>query len=231
MWREFAVGADATTHVWLLYSSTTISPFSDLWSDGLRLRLGGGYGQYHYSGDRRPAGAKSARSFDFKAQTSFTDVLAGYLWRLGPLTVKAFAGASMISHTIAPDDPIASTGTKFGPKGALELWLNLGANAWTSLDASFTTAHTTYAVHSRTGYRVLPTLSIGPEAAINGSAGRSADDGGSTGMLDPAHRDVRIGGFVRYEWFGGEASLAGGLSTDLENRRDPYVTVNWLTQF
>ncbi len=236
LWRETWVGADATPHIWLVYSGMTISPFSDLWSDGVRLRLGGGYGHYAYKGDRRYAGNKaSTRDIAFKAQTSFAEGLAGYLWRLGPLTAKVFAGATMIGHNIAPDDPLASTGTKIGPKGALELWLNLGNSAWTSLDVTFTTAHTTYSAHSRIGYRVLPTVSLGLEGGINGSAGKAEDDCScgttSTGMLDPAHRDIRVGGFARYEWFGGEVSLSGGLSTDLVGRRDPYLTANWIMQF
>ena len=50
-------------------------------------------------------------------------------------------------------------------------------------------------------------------------------------MLDPQHRDVRIGGFARYEWVGGEVSASGGFSTDLVKRYDPYVTVNYIHQF
>lgn len=236
LWRETWVGADATPHTWLLYSGTTVSPFSDMWSDGLRLRIAGGYGQYAYKGDRRYPGQKaSTRDIAFKAQTSFTEGLAGYLWRLGPLTAKLFAGATMIGHNIAPDDPLASTGTRIGPKAALELWLNLGTSAWASLDVTYTSAHTTYSANSRIGYRVLPTVSLGIEGGINGSAGKTEEDcacgAAATGMLDPAHRDVRAGGFARYEWFGGEASLSGGLSTDLVGRHDPYLRANWIAQY
>jgi hypothetical protein len=236
LWRETWVGADATAHTWLVYSGTTVSPFSDMWSDGLRLRIGGGYGRYAYSGDRRYPGQRTAtRNIDFKAETSFTEGLAGYLWRLGPLTAKAFAGVAMIGHSIAPDDPLASTGTKIGPKAALELWLNLGNSAFASLDVTYTSAHTTYSANSRVGYRVLPTVSLGLEGGINGSAGKAEDDCAcgttATGMLDPAHRDVRAGAFARYEWFGGEVSISGGLSTDLVGRRDPYLRASWIAQY
>jgi hypothetical protein len=103
LWRETWVGADATAHTWLVYSGTTVSPFSDMWSDGLRLRIGGGYGRYAYSGDRRYPGQRTAtRNIDFKAETSFTEGLAGYLWRLGPLTAKAFARSPRPARRSAP---------------------------------------------------------------------------------------------------------------------------------
>ena len=67
---------------------------------------------------------------------------------------------------------------------------------------------------------MLPALSIGPEVRHD----RNAKDDAS-----------RIGAFVRYEWFGGEISVAtgmagtmtGGTTDDME----PYATLNMLTQF
>jgi hypothetical protein len=219
LWREAWAGGDATPHIWLLYSG-------DVWSPGLKLRAAGGYGQYRYAGKR----GKEDSLTSFHGQIRFAEAMAGYLWRFGPLTAKAFAGLAAIEHAILPLDPLASNGLKFGPKGALEVGLNLSDKAWTSLDLTYTTAHATYAARTRLGYRLLPTVSLGPEAALNGSAGRTVRNQ-PTDMLDPAHRDIRFGGFVRYEWFGGEISAAGGLSTDLENRRDPYVTLNAIYQF
>lgn len=238
LWREVSAGADATPHIWLVYSATTISPFTDLWSDGWRIRLAGGYGQYHYDAARYDPTVKKSRErlISFTGHTNFTDALIGYLWRLGPLTAKAFAGASMIGNDEAPDDVLASSGRKIGPKGALELWLNIGDFAWASLDASYTSAHHTYAAHTRLGFRVLPTVSLGMEAALNGSAGRDySDDVAKTvvdsPLFDPLHRDARLGGFVRYEWFGGEISLSGGISTDLADKYEAYANTTFIYQF
>ena len=96
----------------------------------------------------------------------------------------------------------------------------MGSSAWSSLDASWTSAHDTFAGRVRSGYMVFQDVSLGVEARINGNA------------LD---KDARGGLFVRYAWTGGEVSLAGGLAgrffDDARDMRDPYATVNWLLQY
>ena len=58
-WVEVFSGADATRDVWLLYSGVTLAPWSkDIYSDGVRLRVVSGYGQYNYIG-RRDNGAEA----------------------------------------------------------------------------------------------------------------------------------------------------------------------------
>src|SRR3569833_1146767 len=88
--REIWVGADAAPHVWLLYTGSPIAPAGGSFEDGLRRRAASGYGQYTYTCERNGI----LRSFT--AQTLFTDALVGYLKRMGPLTAKAFVGASAI---------------------------------------------------------------------------------------------------------------------------------------
>lgn len=229
-WREVWAGADATRDVWLLYSGVTLAPWSnDIYSNGLRLRATGGYGQYHFTkgvnkttpcGDAgQDACVRVNKSFD--VTLTYTDALVGYQQRFGELTAKAFVGVTMIDHASAA--PAAATrvqGLQTGVKGMLELWLNLGTNAWTSLDLSYTTAHDTGAARWRGGWRVLPTLSIGPEARYDSNA---EDDAGRAGL------------FARYEWFGGEASLAAGASGTMTGGQaeglEPYATFNLLFQY
>jgi hypothetical protein len=146
-------------------------------SDGLRLRAATGFGEYSYVGER------NAREQSFSAQTGFADALVGYLERLGPLTAKAFVGISAIEHDVRPFDPQNPVqGRAYGPKGVIELWLNMGDSAWSSIDASWTSAHETYAGRLRTGYRLFDDVSFGLEARINGNA------------LD---KDARGGAFIR----------------------------------
>lgn len=214
-WREVWAGADASSHVWLLYSGATVAPYSDMFSDGLRLRAAAGYGQYSYAGER------SGQLQSYAANTAFAEALVGYLKRLGPLTAKAFIGAAAIEHDIHPLDPENPVqGQEFGPKAVVELWLNMGSSAWSSLDASWTSAHDTFAGRVRSGYAVVENVSVGVEARINGNA------------LD---KDARGGLFVRYAWTGGEVSIAGGLAgrfiDDARDMQDPYATVNWLAQY
>jgi len=214
-WREVWAGADASSHVWLLYTGATIAPFSDMFSDGLRVRTATGYGGYSYTGAR---GTLVQR---YEADTVFADLLVGYLKRLGPLTAKVFAGGSAIRHDVRPLDPQNPLqGLEIGPKVVSELWLNMGASAWSSLDVNWTSAHQTYAGRVRAGYRLVDDVSIGAEARVNGNA------------LD---KDARGGLFVRYAWQGGEVSLAGGVAgrffEDARDMRDPYATATWLMQY
>ncbi len=214
-WRELWVGADASSHVWLVYSGATIAPFGTIFSDGVRFRMATGYGGYSYTGNR------FGHAVSFKANTAFADVLVGYLERLGPLTAKAFVGAAAIEHDVRPFDPENPVqGMAYGPKAVVELWLNMGASAWSSLDANWTSAHQTYAGRLRTGYRLFDDVSFGAEASVNGNA------------LD---KDTRGGLFLRYAWDGGEVSLAGGVSgrfiEDAHDMTDPYATLTWLTQY
>jgi hypothetical protein len=214
-WREVWVGAVASSHVWLAYGGMTVAPLSDMFGDGVRLRVASGYGGYRYTGTR------DGRLMRFRAKTAFADGLVGYLKRIGPLTAKAFVGASVISHDVGPFDPENPVqGLAWGPKAVVELWLNLGASAWSSLDADWTSAHQTYGGRVRAGYRVISDVSLGIEARLNGNA------------LD---KDARGGVFVRYAWEGGEISLAGGVSgrflEDARDMTDPYATANWLLQY
>lgn len=240
LWRETYAGADITSNVWLLYSGVTLAPLGEIHSDGLRMRASGGYGQYSYSGRRSGDPPDSHRQF--RGSVKFIEALIGYQARFGDLTTKAFAGIAAIDHVVSPDDPIASggllmQGLDYGFKGVLELWLNLGSDAWTSLDASWTSAHQSYAGRWRLGYRVVPTISLGVEASVNGnllSDSRILDDGSLREELRP---QTRLGLFARYEWYTGEISVSGGVTSDSldfsgGNEFDSlYATVNWLTRF
>lgn len=213
--REVWTGADASGHVWLLYSGATVAPYGHIFSDGLRLRAAGGYGRYAYVGERRGELAS------FNAQTAYGEALVGYLKRFGPLTAKAFIGVAMVEHRVAPFDPENNIqGQEVGPKIASELWLNLGDSGWSSLDVSWTSAHNTAAARLRSGYRVYGDISLGFEGGIN------ANDLGE---------DARAGLFARYAWTGGEVSVSGGFSgrflDEAKSLQDPYATANWLTQF
>lgn len=255
--REAWAGADVSDNVWMVYSGVTLSPWSAMHEPGWRFRAAAGYGEYRYS--KAPTTKEDDESRDvlaFEAKTYFTDLLVGYLVRLGELTAKAFVGASLISHDITPDDAYTiATGDEVGFKGVIELWLNMGERAWGSLDLSWSSAHETRAVRSRVGYRVWPKVSLGLEAGLNvdaqgecrmKSAGARgcgyADRDGETGEVHRHYQATdlldyaRGGAFARYEWDTGEASLSAGVLGESFAAGDevelaPYVTVNWLTRF
>jgi len=218
-WEVWA-GADASSHTWLAYSGVTIAPYGDIHENGVRLRAAGGYGGYDYEGARA----------SFKATTYFSEALVGYHWRLGALTAKTFAGLSVIDHDVRATKGEAGRdrdnevqGTEVGPKGVVELWLNMGTRAWTSLDLAWTTAHDTGSGRLRTAWRVTPEWSAGLETVVDTNSN---------------NRQGRGGLFVRYEWDGGELSAAGGVAGELPGSSEalelpttPYGTINWIAQF
>lgn len=255
--REAWAGADVSENVWMVYSGATLAPWSAMHEPGWRVRVAGGYGAYSYS--KTPTAKKDDESREilaFDATTYFTDVLVGYLVRLGDLTAKAFVGASVVSHDITPDDVYTiASGDEVGVKGVIELWLNMGERGWGSLDLSWSSAHETRSARSRVGYRVWPRVSLGLEAGLNvdaqgecrmkkagiprcGFADRDPETGEvhrryeAADLLDYA----RGGAFARYEWDAGEASVSAGVLGESFAAGDeielaPYMTVNWLTRF
>lgn len=231
-WIETFGGADVLPSVWLVYAGTTVAPWSEhIHADGWRIRAVTGYGGYHYD-----AGTSANGPIRYNAATAFGDILAGYQMRFGPLTAKAFVGVAAIEHDIKPFDAYnKASGLDWGPKGQLEFWLNLGDEAWTSLDLGYTTAHDTGSARWRLGWRALSTVSIGPEVRYNRNAGSAAradglsEDGGSI------HYNARAGAFARYEWFSGEISVAAGVSSVVigtsADKIEPYVTVGICSKF
>lgn len=236
-WREAWTGIDAARDQWLIFSGITVAPFSrDIYSDGLRLRFAGGYGQYGYDGwePRAPCGdatqndactEKGRKRQHYTVGHDYAEALIGYHYRLGALTAKAFAGAATSSQRHFTKDPADDRdGRVYGFKGALELWLDVSANNWTSVDLSYATARDETSARWRSGWRVAPHFSIGPELRYDRNV--ETEDG---------VWDGRAGLFARYDWSGGEVSLAGGVAgrvdewdaTDLS----PYGTLNVLFQF
>jgi hypothetical protein len=219
-------GGDAMRDVWLLYSGVTLAPWSEhIYAPGVRLRAHAGYGQYNYmledGGERRA----------YEGEVTYIDALIGYHWRIGELTAKAFAGIAAIEHkTLARASDGRTVGLEYGPKGMLELWLNLGESQWTSLNLAFTTAHGTASARWRYGYKVMPEMSIGPELRFDTNAFRYEKYGE---MLDSYLG--RAGLFLSYKWPGVELSLAGGIAANVAGSKaddpSPYGTVNLLFQY
>jgi hypothetical protein len=208
-WREISAGAEVSRHSWSAYSGTTFAPFGSLAEDGVRFRTSGGYGRYRYT--------KDGSDKTYRGTTSFSDILVGFQAQSGSATFKLFAGASAISHAIAPfDRDNVVTGLDIGFKGALEIWLELGDPWWTALDLSATSAHDTYSGRWRLGWRVMPELSLGVEAGVHGN---TSFDGGRGAL------------FVRWAPGWGELSLSGGLTGDLHRPDTPYASVNMLIKF
>ncbi len=215
-WRDVSAHIDFTAHAWSATTTATVAPFGTLNYDGPRLRATGGYGRYDYTGLRNISG--TALPTRFRGVQSYSEVMLGYQLQFGRATVKGFAGASGISHIVAPFDPHNNTvsGLDIGFKAALEAWFEISDRIWASADLSWTAAHQTYATRLRAGWRIIPNLSIGPEGGVLGNA---------------TYDGVRAGAFARYSQDWGEISLSAGITGDIEKPNAPYVTLNWLIRY
>lgn len=242
---EVWAGADIASNVWLAYSGSTVSPFADMHAPGLKLRAAGGYGAYKYA-CASPDPDTSA--LVCHATASYFEALVGYLARFGDLTAKGFVGLASITHDIRPfDSDAVVAGQAFGAKAVAELWWNLGQSGFASVDLSWAQAHNTKSARIRLGYLAVPEVYLGLEAALNVDAQGECRLGQSkagtckrSGLTEASRAELldfaRGGAFVRYAWDGGEASVSAGvLGNSLTNpgaaKLEPYVTVNWLTQF
>jgi hypothetical protein len=208
---EVWVGAEVARRAWSVYSGLTWAPLGSISADGLRFRASGGSGAYRYDGS---IGGVPTSIYGTPA---FADLLVGYQMGFGALTLKAFVGASFDAHELEPYDKAnALAGSSTGVKGALEGWLNVTPEAWAAVDLAATTAHSNYSTRLRLGYRVLQGLSLGVEAGAFGHVE------GNFG---------RVGALVRYDWAGGEISVSGGVTGNLDRPSTPYVAIMYLAKF
>jgi hypothetical protein len=151
---------------------------------------------------------------------SFADLLLGYHSQLGPVTFKLFAGLTVLDHESSQPTSL-NQGMEVGGKGVAEVWWNITDQLWTSADLSWGSTHSIYSGRVRLGWRLWPELSSGLE-------------GGAAGTSD--HDIARFGGFLRYEWATGEASLSAGLAMDgpnshWEGQADLFGTISVLMRF
>ena len=216
---EIWAGGDATRRTASIWSGLTWSPLGGIQEAGWRLRGVAGGGRYTYDGWRIVGGLP--RPAHFRAVTLFGDALVGYHLQIGSLTLKPFAGLSMVEHRSLPFDPVSRiNGRTVGAKVALETWWNIGSSAWLNVDGSWSQVHATTTVRARLGYRLFGDVSAGPEA---------------TALTDTNQEMRRAGLFIRYAWDGGEVSLSGGVSghswDDAARQAQPYANVSVLGRF
>lgn len=227
-------GAEGRRHGGSIWTGITLAPFGTLQQDGLRLRAVGGAGRYHYDSLARLADG-SIGPMRYQSQVTFAEALAGYQTKLGALTAKAFAGVAWSETVTTPNDPsVPDLGAHISPKGALELWLDIGTSAFAQLDVGWSSHRQTSQALARLGWRVTPELSGGVEAGVL-STELPVYAYKSTRTVE--HQETKAGLFARYEFERGEVSVSGGIVSEdpekpiLTPDAKPYATATWLWRF
>ncbi len=209
-------GTDVTANSNFGYAGGVWALANSIDSPGLRIRALGGYGQYAYDGSLPLTGG--TLPFRFLGDLILGELMAGYLWRHGEWTIKAYAGAQYADHKISPRDPTNSVnGTQWGAKGQIELWRNLGQRNWFSADASYGTAFGDYWVQSRVGHRLNRRLSFGLEIGGLGNEEYNAGRGGAFARLHLKSADVTLSAGATGDYFGEDTS--GYVSLGLYRKR------------
>ncbi|MBV8393948.1 MAG: cellulose biosynthesis protein BcsS [Alphaproteobacteria bacterium] len=172
-----------------------------IYSDGLRLRVSGGIGQYSYDiqpGVRQGVGYQQG------------DAMAGYRLSLGPANVTLFGGVEVQNHD--DSNPNATTrGTVAGGKGQVELYSPLGPNAFVFALGSLSSNYTSYYSFAKAGYRVNERLSIGPQGSADGSV---------------TYNHAGAGAFVSYNFGRAELSVSSGYEFDLRGAAPGSANAN-----
>lgn len=225
---EISGGGEVAGPSWSAYSTTLValsalskSAAGGIRDDGWRLRAGAGY--WRYADDPvKWVPRLGERKVSLKRTGSFADLLLGYHKGFGALTVKAYAGIAYANEQWWQDGADAgSPGSDLSAKILVESWLNLTPEIFAQFDAGWTSLRSTITARARLGYRIFPSLSVGPEAGYWSAVDAESDSGVAA---------WRYGAFVRFEWNSGEASVSGGASDDARGT-DYYATVNALLRF
>lgn len=202
-------GADITGNSRSGYAGAVWAP-GGLDERGFRVKALGGYGAYAYDSMLELAGG--VVPWRFVGEYILGDLMGGWQFRRGELTVKAFAGVQYIEHALRPDDPANDIkGARWGAKGQLELWRNIGSRNWFSLDASWASAFGDYWALARLGRRLAPRWSAGIEGG---------------GLGDEDYDAARGGAFLRLHIGETELTLSGGATGDYRGEETSgYVTL------
>jgi hypothetical protein len=225
---EISGGGEVVGPAWSAYATTTIAMPAlgfggpgGIRDDGWRLRSGAGYWQYSDRPMKWVPGVGETR-VAVKRNGSFADLLLGYHKSLGPLTVKAYGGIAYANEQWLQDGADdGSPGSDFAAKVLVESWLNLTPVSFAQLDAGWTSLRDTITARARLGYRITPSLSLGPEAGY----WSNTDAESNTGVTA-----WRYGAFLRFEWASGEISLSAG-AADETYATHFYATANALVRF
>lgn len=169
-------------------------------------------------------------------------IMPGYQISFGQVIVRAYAGVgykgaeipsfSALTQAAKVSAGAGRTGANgagleelFDLRGGLESWVALSDRLWLSVDASYSPGSAAADAARdlggtvRLGYAALPRVTAGPEL----TAFRTVDGG--------THDTICTGGFVRFQMYGTETTLSGGVAQGdgFENRA--YGAINTLVRF
>lgn len=188
-----------------------------LWSpdgldrDGFALKVAFGGGAYRYV-----SGALGQVDVDGRQMAG--ELLLGWRFVRGPVSVTAFAGLDVQQHRLSPDDASAGLRGRYaGAKTGFELWFEPDPGAMVAAHGFVSTVGPSYNARLAAGWRVLDTAYVGPE--VQGFA------------FDDNYKQWRTGLHITALRFGGLEWSAGlGWAGDSDNRASLYGRLGLLSR-
>lgn len=203
---ELYSGAGGTARSGGGYGGAVWSPWG-LYGTGWRFRSVMGGGVYRYRGGVGLV----------EGHVGFGDIMAGYQWRLDPITIKTYGGLHIEDHDLQRPDPSNPVqGTKVGIKGQAELWADLARFGFLSVDAGLSSVYASYSAKARIGFWAWDGLALGPEV---GAIGNEEYDQGRVGAFARA----RLGDFA--------ATFGAGWAQDFDGEGRPYLLLSLERKF
>lgn len=198
---ELFSGVDATPSAVFGYAGGVWAFGRNVSAEGFRVKALTGTGRYDY--DTSLPGI--AGSVNIDGDVSLVQFLAGYQWRRGEWTVKAYAGLGFEEHDLTPNDPANSVnGSEFGAMGQLELWRNMGDSSWLAIDASYADTFGSYWTQMRLGRNLGARISAGIEAAALGNEEYDSGRGGAFLRAHLGRMDLTVSGGISGDYYSGD---------------------------
>ena len=205
---EVFSGVDVTSNSVFGYFGGVWAPGRDVTQQGLRLKVLGGTGGYDYT--TTLPGLTGASSVG--GDVDLLQLMAGYQWQHGNWTMKTYLGFAVEDHDLKPNDPANSVrGSKAGAIGQVEIWRNLGASAFVSIDASYSTVFESYFAQGRLGKRISKRISFGVEGAALGNEEYESGRGGGFMRLHLGQVDLTLSGGISGNHYGDDTGGYGSL--------------------
>ncbi len=196
--REIYSGVSASGGAVFGYLTGVAAIGGGLYSPGWRMRAMAGHGRYSYF----------SAATRIRGKVSAVEVMPGFQLVRGRFILKLYGGAHFERHDLNRSDPgNAKKGNRLGLKGVGELWVDIGKKAFASLDVSYSSVYSARAAKARLGWRVLRSISLGPELGAFGTRG---------------YKERRAGSFMRAEFGRFAGNLSGGFVRKRGGKRAGY---------
>ena len=153
-WLNLFSGFSVAPDAYFGYAGGVVALNRNLYTDGWLVRLSGGAGHYEYN---IVPGVKNGVDFQVG------DFMLGYQQYVGATRFTLYAGTNVESHDNNKDPAAVVRGTEWGFKVQGEVFHQFNEQWYGLLIGNYSTVFKSYFAMGKVGYKITPTIAIGPE--------------------------------------------------------------------